>query len=68
MKLVKLKDTNGKIAYLNPDHLVLVAHAEAGGGVPSIGVSAVLLVNGQIIAAKGTPEEVSQLIEGGGLA
>ena len=67
MKLVKLEDTNGKIAYLNPDHLVLVAHAEAGGGVPSIGVSAVLLVNGQIIAAKGTPEEVRQLIESGGL-
>ena len=40
MKLIKLEDTNGKIAYLNPDHLVLIAHAEAEGGVPSIGVSA----------------------------
>ena len=58
MKLVRMIDSKGNVAYLNPDHVAMVSGASAGC-VPSVGETAVTLLNGITLGFRGTLEEIS---------
>ena len=63
MKLVELKDTGGNTSYVNPDHVCLVSQG-ASQGVPVLGQSAVLLINGMALSIDGIPADVSAKLSG----
>jgi hypothetical protein len=58
MKLVRLTDGKGNVVHINPEYVVFISPASAGG-VPSVGEAAVVLNNGVTLVAKGTPEEIA---------
>jgi hypothetical protein len=58
-KLIKLKDSNGTLVYLNPDNIVLVSGAADKDGRVILGASNVLVVGGTI-GILGSPEEVAE--------
>jgi hypothetical protein len=56
--------SNGSFLYVNPDHVMFVAHAQKDG-VPVVNQTAVKLIDG-VIAVDGMPDDVAALLNGEG--